>query len=318
MIPRDLFLNEKTLVKAVESEGQVFYITDHIDFYSIGGIRQYIKGAQYPQKGLASPEILASLNIAKRVFVGLIKLSQKWVFLPSLLLIGVIPHFMRVRAIQGILEVFNSISGRILEDVYLKTEHMLESSKEIYFLTHNFLYAYGISEIESTRTARVIGAFIEFDNAYRYRLQDLFHSTTKEKMISKPVKEVNRLIKLSKERDSEGVSEKFVGVLRILSIFLLLPSFRKAFKTAIESSSFHNLQFDESDIYYISMRNDYDYLGEDVEVRSKRNNGKTIPVPISKEECERLRGKGQQTVVMVPQEHWKKIESFLSDNNFKL
>jgi hypothetical protein len=318
MIPRKLFIKEDTQTQSVENEGQVFHLTEKIEFENEGGIRQYFKGGEYPIKGLASPSIVADLNIIKRLFVESIKLGQKMVFLPSPSLIGIFGHKRQLRAIGSILEAFNQVSKKVLAADYLKPKHLLPSSKEIYYLTYNFLTKFGFSEVMATDTANTIACFIEFDSAYRLRLQDLFHASNKKDFIKSPIRELKRFNQLLKERDSKEVSSKFERIFNILCLILLLSRFRKAFRYAFEKSIFENLQFDEADIYYISMRNDYNYLGEDVETRSKRNEGKKIPIPVNKIEYEKMREESKTKCVLIPQDHWKKIEAFLTANKFEL
>jgi hypothetical protein len=94
------------------------------------------------------------------------------------------------------------------------------------------------------------------------------------------------LIQINKERDDKGVSDKFKSGIRLIQVMLCIPKYRKAFKEALGFVEFKKLQFDEIDIYWISMRSDYLYLGEDLPTRAKRNEGKNIPAPMPKAEYE--------------------------------
>ena len=281
VLKRELFEKQFTAQESVANEGKVFYRIYKVE--DENEIRTWIEGAQYYQKGIATPETLSFVNIAKRLFVEITKNLSKWYFMPSLLLIGMLPPKRHLLALQGILEGFNGVLDKVIGPYILKPKHMTESARELRIFIFNFLLAYGISERESKLTSDIISHFIEYDNAYRFRMQDLFTETSKELLMKQPIKEIKRLALLSQERDSAGVSVKFQRVIKLASLILLIPRVRKAFKKALEISIFENLQFDECDEYWVSMRTDYDYFGEKPDVRSLRNTGKSMPTPIPAE-----------------------------------
>jgi len=275
---RNLFEKEFTAQESVKREGQVFYKIYKVE--DENEIRTWIEGAEYYQKGIATPETLSFVNIAKRLFVEITKTASKWYFLPSFMLMWVLPPKRHLLALQGILEGFNGVLDKVIGSYILKPKHMTESARELRIFIYNFLLAYGFEETVCTNTAKYISHFIEYDNAYRFRMQDLFTETSKGRLASSPIKEFKRLAILSQERDSAVVSLKFQRLIRLVALVLLTPRVRKAFKKALQLSTFENLQFDKCDEYWVSMRTDYDYFGEKPDVRSLRNTGKSMPTPI--------------------------------------
>jgi hypothetical protein len=283
MLPRSLF-EEKTGEQQVATESEIFYLVEKVTYEN--GIKSWLKGAEYPQKGQAPAETLFYLGMSKRILVESFKLSSKlpiiFGFLAGQL---VLPKRYKL-SIEGILEVYNSILWKVISPYILKQENMMDFSREIRKFTYVFLREINVKEEVARQFSAIFSHFFEYDNAYRYRLQDLFNESTEEKLTQNPIKELGRLSKINQERDVEVVSTKFKSGIKLLQAILLVPKFKKAFKEAMTFVDFKKLQYDEIDIYWISMRNDYLYLGEDVITRSKRNEGKKIPIPMPKHEYE--------------------------------
>jgi len=115
----------------------------------------------------------------------MVKIFSKWYFLAGFVVIHTFPHKRYLNAIQGILEALNSVLLKVIGAYVLKPQHLTESSRENRIFVYNFLTALGINQTTSENTAKIFSCFIEYDNAYRYRLQDLFTATSKEKLIQK-------------------------------------------------------------------------------------------------------------------------------------
>lgn len=112
------------------------------------------------------------------------------------------------------------------------------------------------TKLVGDNAAHSIAFVLEYDNAYRFRLQDLFTATTKERL-NNPL-EILRLSKLNKEREkNKTVHSKLVPLFWLTFIYATLH--RKKWKQAIEQSDFTNLQFDKGDIYWAKLKQDYTY-----------------------------------------------------------
>lgn len=109
---------------------------------------------------------------------------------------------------------------------------------------------------------------LQFDQAYRFRLQDLFSESTPEKLSKSPLREVFRLYRLHYKRDRNNhvgvywqyrlkMGACFAGVLALLT----LPHVRKRFRDALKKCNYQILCFDENDLYWAAMKYDYDYQG---------------------------------------------------------
>jgi hypothetical protein len=312
MLPRELF-EEKTGEQQVATESEIFYLVENIEFGN--GIRAYLRGAEYHQKGQAPAETLFFLNMAKRIVVESLKLGSKLPVVAGFTLGQLIsPKKHKLSISQG-LELYNSILWKIISPYILKSENMIEMPREVRKFIYVFLREIGIEERIARQFSSIFSHFFEYDNAYRYRVQDLLNEVTEEEFLNSPIKTLNKMISFNKQRDVWSIHDKFKSGMRLIQAVLLLPKYRKAFRNALGFVDFKKLQYDEIDIYWISMRNDYLYLGEDVATRAKRNEGKKIPAPMPKQEYDEyinnLQRENNEVLIM------RSIDVLLSNEKYR-
>lgn len=85
MLPKEIFENVSG-VQQIVNEGQSFYIIDKVDFEE--GTRVWIRGAQFHQKGMGTPESIFAINLVKRIIVEGARLALRVEFIPGLFLIA--------------------------------------------------------------------------------------------------------------------------------------------------------------------------------------------------------------------------------------
>lgn len=282
-LPKELFEN-KTGEQQVATEQEVFYVVENVTYEK--GVQSWLKGAEYPQKGIAPAETVFFVNMAKRIIVESMKLGSKMPIFVSFIIGQILLPKRHKLSIEKAISIYNSILWKVISPYILKPDYMIAMPKEIRTFSYVFLRELKIEENLARQFSAIFSHFFEYDNAYRYRVQDLLTETSESEIMCDTQKVIKKFIKLSRERDSKCVSDKLVSGLKLISWLLRIPRFKKAFINAMGFVDFKKLQYDEIDIYWISMRNDYLYLGEDVATRAKRNEGKAIPVPMPKQEYE--------------------------------
>ena len=252
--PDDIFLYRHEKLYDIQNEGQITYMLDHIEYDN--GIRVFHPDAKYPRKGFPTADALWSCGVIKRLFILLLKLPL-WIliFTPKL-------------AIEE-LKHFNEIGYKLLKHHILKLHMMTPVAKELHICIKTFLVHLGVEKAIAYETACILSHLVEYDDAYRYRIQDLFTESSKEALLKSPIKEIKRLRKLQKERDSQGIVDKFDRFAIILTVLLLIPKVRKAFDYTLRCSMFDKLQRDEADTYWILNRSDYKYMGMSYDERIK-------------------------------------------------
>ncbi len=263
-LPRYIFKNEDAL-KQIATEGEkrdgflaVSNVTS-VDFH--GGIFVNYEGAEYPQKGLSTPEILFHVNIMKAVFMEVFNLRPK---------------------LNTVLECFNRISHKILSSHFLKNEYRTAGTLELQHIICNFLKKIGATDRLALRTGETLSHLIEYDNAYRLRLIDIASETTPDVLVDNPRREINRLLEIIYKREIQfkDVRKKFKYVAFVLKMGLLIPKWRRAFKETIRESDWRKMQYDNTDKYWACLRTDYDFMGMNYEARLRllSNNGLREPV----------------------------------------
>lgn len=259
----------QSTIERVGGVGMKLHILERYTVLHTGGMFLYFKGVKYPKKGFPFPEALHAINIVKRQMMMLINtVARKEMVLPAVGIV-VIPFKKKVALLEHTLANFNRSNDYILANVYLKEVYMTPCARELRKFLSFFLYNLGISFDTSRTTAKIFSTLVEYDDAYRYRIQDLMKEITKEEIIEYPRDAIAKLLKLFSERDKNGevVIKKFNNVGKLLSIALLSRKVRKAFTTALESVEFKDMQMDEADMYHCLTRDDYNFGGKTIEYR---------------------------------------------------
>ncbi len=246
---------EQTILNEVETSMKII---------KIDGTDLYMEGAQYPKKGFPSPESIWSANQAKILFVEMLKF----------------PFFLLFVNKEKLLASYNRIAMKAVRPFLLKRIYMTKTANELRDLVFTFLTRIGISQQTSQDFADIFAYIIDTDDAYRYRIQDILSETTKQNILNSPIMEIDELILILASRDSKEVTQKFEKLSAILSLLLLIPKYRRAFKESISQCTFKNLQYSEADIYWVHMKRGYNYLGLSLSQRQEqmRKIYKKIPV----------------------------------------
>lgn len=263
--PSEVFAN-RNIAETIINEGEITFMLDEskpnpIEYPATGGILIHIQGAPYPKKGFPFPEAIYAINLAKKFFVSLLKILT----IPEMLgwtIAVVLPFKRKVKILNHVIATYARLAQGSISPFVMKSEYMTKCANECELFVYKFLITIGIDDAPAKALANVVGTIVEYDDAYRFRLEDIMLETTKEKLISNPRKEIKRLLELLHERDSSfSVKEKASKLYRVVNLILLSRKFRSAFKFAILSTNLTHLQPDEGDKYWMSIREDYDYFG---------------------------------------------------------
>lgn len=258
-----------------ETKGNsLYWEVEHADVQD--GYRLFIKGAEFPIKGRpASAQVLADISLLKRFLAEGIKL----LFALPLVIFGPIKFLSKA------LTTFTILSRRVMKPHLLETTHLSPFSRELELFICISLIELGIHDdyvISVRKTLPVLFShnlinLIEYDPAYRGRLQDLFSESSPQKLFT--WKELKRLEKIAIDRNDERVGKQTVRILKILRYSLLIPRIRKALRKTLGMVNYERLCFDEGDRYWASFQADYKFFGQTSEERMKvlHNKGYKIP-----------------------------------------
>lgn len=237
-----------------------------------GGIFVHCVGYLYPVKGFANPDAVSANNLVKRMFVGYAGAFATKEVMMCLSLLTFFPWKRKLKVMEKMLHGFCALGALILgPHMWQDPKRYIFFCQELRTLLFQFFRNLGISEGVAGESADVFATMIEWDDAYRYRLEDLFSETTSEALQENPRKEIEKLMLIARQRDPNPLtSTKFVNIGRLLSALLLHPKIKKAFKEALKTIDFTKLQYDDADRYHVMPLGRYEFFGEKLETRFKR------------------------------------------------
>lgn len=255
-IPKGYYLHTGEQVAIHDSGASISLLPDEPSFFNTlyleltdkGGIG-YVDGATYPRKCYPEEKSVYAINIIKE----LLKQSLKHPYL----------IFNKNR----ILTSFNQVFTRTMGNYRVHPKAFCPTARQMSLIITIFLIELGVKEEIAQQTAYCLAHLFEYDDAYRYRLQDMATECNIWQLRENPRKELLRLMKLWRGRDLEGVTVKMEAFIKPLLYLLWYPPIKRA----VRKVSFYvkQMAFDEADLYWASLKNDYKFGGIPHEERIK-------------------------------------------------
>lgn len=267
-----------TNAQILEQPTNVFMVKT-IEYTKDKGTLLHYYDLPYPQKGFPYPEVIWAMNGVKKHILGHIRVlsGARYVLWPFLL-VG------RKRQISFITSVLESIAHEgdyLFDRFYIRPELYCPAATVTAEWAYQFLVNLGISQELSGRIAQIVAMIMEYDNAYRYRWQDVVEVTSTELLKENPRREVLKMLDAIIKREPSWINhEKFNALGWVLSLILLVPSIKRAFKSSVPNVEL--IKPDEADKYHCLFRSDYDYQGLPFETRWKMLmdiHGGKVPTP---------------------------------------
>lgn len=251
--PKEVFRENSAEMSRALGQQTLFCYERH-ELSPENGIVLWFRDVPYPSKGFPFTDAIKAIGLVKRATTIIIK--------------NISIFKLRTKARrQDAFHHYCVMGDTALAGFYLKDEYLCPFAREAKKFLTIFLTELGYNPL----FADIVAFFIQYDDNYRYRLQDIISETDSETIKRHLFKEIDRLFKLSFDRDlsdrNKIISKKFKMCVRLLKIGLRLPKVRKAFFKALEEINFDRMKFDEADQYHCLLRGDYDYFGETIETR---------------------------------------------------
>lgn len=252
-----------SLKKITASQGTSVYLTEKVEYPEYGILMKY-KDVPYFRQGFVFPEAMDSINNLKKVLVLLLALVKgNGRGLIKGRIESAMAHFCWIA--NWMFQWYNPNMQKISK-IFLKPERYRQSVRELIKLINNFLENLGMEavgpNVAKQDFGKVIGTLIEYDNAYHWRMEDIFSETTRERLLANPRKEIKRLLEIYKQREKQGIEFKADSIVKVLRFLLLIPSVKKAFKKTIESINVENLKMTKDDSYFTMNYQGYDFQGK--------------------------------------------------------
>ena len=229
-----------------------------VEFPKEGGILTYMTNHEYPYRGFPFFEFVEKIDTFKKLSRGILsglyhslKKGSKFKLLLALPLIFVVRDFISsgIYAYHKLIERF-----RIKSNLYSNVVRELYRAFNLPRVKEDF-------ETLELRLALkdVLCMILEFDNAYRYRFQDIIVELNKELLKKKPIKELNRLLDLMSSRENDQKVKDTWSLFKLVVKFYLRFD-RKLTKMLVDVLS--NLNLEEvkhtpEDKHFSCQRKDY-------------------------------------------------------------
>lgn len=302
--PQGVLQGKHIIEDSLVTAGQFYHIAERIEYPENGGILIHYKGMPFPKKGYPFPEAVFANDNQKHITRFLIGIFEGKETILPLIVFALLPWKLKFKKIEKILSEYGKIGAWMLNEAFLVPIRYTEFSREIGAFAYDFLISLGIDKnlhhvtssegknigIKQDRNGdieplwvtnpnpfggkvfeltRIIATMIEYDDAYRFRLQDIFTESSKEALIENPQKEIKRLTKIFMQREKSHAKEIIKRISDIICLALYHPNIKKAFKDGLRTINFKRLQLDNNDRYHVLIRGDYDFVGLNLEDRKR-------------------------------------------------
>lgn len=266
---QDVFSGTHAIDSAILQPGVVYHIYEKTEYPDEGGILVYYKGVPYPKKGFPFPEAIYAIDIAKRFTLAFISmLSAKALILP-MIVYSLLPWKIKLKPIQNALFQYARMNEWIMSPCFLKREYCCKTANGVRTFLEIFMTELGFESTVIEPVPRNIATFFEYDDAYRYRLQDIISEVNEDRLDLAPRNEIKRLLKLFAEREKMHAMHTAGIAGKLLSIVLLHPKVRRAFRAALKGTNLESMKLDNADRYHVLLRGDYDFQGLTFEERKQ-------------------------------------------------
>lgn len=249
---------------------------EKVEYPEEGGVFVHYYDHPYPFKGHPFPEAVDAIMMPKKAIVATMHFVKRHPVFTAILLL--LPQFITRRYFRSAIELFVGDCIREVIRPYLLSDEKKRWNRCVLEIRRAASKALLETKLPWWKKfipifIDIISAIIEWDNAYRYRLEDIFGEFDKAAFIRNPSKEIDRLIKIWVQRERgwheyKGKLITMAAALRLLLFFV--PGLRRFFCAFAEELDLEKVRLDEADRYYCLVRPDYDADGEPITVRQKK------------------------------------------------
>lgn len=257
--------NAEQTRKDLPAETPLNKIAISADFPVTGGTYVYHQGDKFPTKGWPFKEAVFATNTVKRAILNLIRFAGSS---PARYFLGLflfLPSFIQRKIMKKAMQEFADYTYIVFTNwnVLIKPNFMCDIGREV---SRVGLQMAGL-DIPSQRLVKALCMILEYDDAYRYRIQDLMGELNVVDMKKDPAKELSRLLDIAIARDPAGINEqagtgfKFNVVKNIIPFMVRLPGVKETINTFFQYANVEKMKLDDIDFYRCLLWGDYEFGG---------------------------------------------------------
>jgi hypothetical protein len=217
-----------------------------------GDVKTYCLGAKEPIRGYADAQTVILTATYKKLFTFIAEDFKRRSWLGKII---TLLYWKRSAKIWS--QWFGYIFS--IQPCLLKEEYWSQPIKELRRVLKGKI---------DDNLVDMISLTLEFDAAYRYRLQDILGELNKKEDIGK---EIDRLFNIYLKREEMGITGKMKIFKMILKIALWLPKVRKMVEKIVKDLKISEVKLSKEDIYWTNQICTYNYRGMTTQQRRSEN-----------------------------------------------
>jgi hypothetical protein len=275
--PKEMFEASALPVAPVHgiAKGQLTTPVYRVELPPEGGILSWHEGDRFPVKSWPFKEAIFAIDTIKRAIINIARLltSSPLRYFAALFLI--LPRAVKRGIVRKALELFTDYTSLVFnrwgQVIPMQDEkgnefglHGLSWKPQFYCdMVREFRrVALTIAGDDPVNQALVrdISMLLEFDDAYRYIIQDAFGEIDPLAVKEDPAKEVSRVISIVIER-GRGTSEKFEQFAKLLPPLFMIRDFRELVDRFFAEIDLKKMSLDEIDFYRCLLWGGYRFKG---------------------------------------------------------
>ena len=231
---------------------------EKVEFPSEGGVLTYMGGYPQPYKGFPFFEFVDKIDVIKKIqratlssLYHSLKKKSWWQLAPLILVPWLFGVFVRS---------FIYSFYRMVDRFKIKPLRYCTSMRELHRCFS--IEYYGEKDKEMRLMLRdLICMFLEFDNAYRFRFQDVIVELDKENLKKHPVKEIRRLfVIMSSRENTQEIKDTWKLVQYFLPLYMRLnKSLRVKMVSILSELNLEKMALSVEDKVFSEKRKDYKF-----------------------------------------------------------
>lgn len=227
---------------------------ERVEFPEAGGVLTYMTAHAYPYKGFPYYEFVEKVDLIKKIsrgFVSGLYHSLKGKNIVKLIFLVPVAWFFK-----DILRIGIYTAYRIVSRFRMKRERYCDAVRELY-------RAFNGNGEEDLRTMLrdVVCMVLEFDNAYRYRFQDVIVELDKEKLQKNVGGEISRLFSVMQSREkTQEVSDTWKLIKVGIRYYLRFDKeLRDILRETLSGLDIEKMRLSVEDEHFCKPRQDYNF-----------------------------------------------------------
>ncbi len=226
-----------------------------VEFPDTGGTLTYYEGIPYPTQGFVYGDTVEKVDEMKKMAMTLIKNSVKISIFEKIKLAIVAVLFRKtfLRIIDGLIDSFH----HWIRKYKLKPFRYCTTCRELYRTLSLAAKDTKNPLIEKIRDIACMT--LEYDDAYRYRFQDIISRMDKVAVEKNLIKELRRLFKMLGKKDPQ-LAGKWKMINIIMTAFLIINrKSKKILKDILLTLDLEELKLTEGDLYHAQRKDSYEW-----------------------------------------------------------